>query len=349
VVSRLHLQSPTQCGFRPGHGALDAIFTLQHLIHSAQHHRQRLYVVFVDFKKAFDRVRRNLSLEPCRELGIHDLFLDLLVKLYDMVCCRVAVDGSLAEPIRTTSCTKQGGELSHLFCLFIELLHDMILLELQGASPVLDGLRFPDIMYADDVTLISSSPAEVQQLSDNLDVFCRIFSKSACLAVIYRDFHHIPSPAVGNATRVVADMSTCNLLPPYTRYVPLGCAWWTKMSQARQGEQSIACRAWVEDVQRARAGCATCWSGHPLHTLCSSPAGWGLAAGAFMGGTRCAANSGCLVQGRMISLMTHVSVLLGGSLCVSMRCGFILLAPRLISSLRPQPPPTPGCASHILN
>jgi len=83
VVSRLHLRSPTQCGFRPGHGTLDAIFTLHHLIHSAQHHRQRLYVVFVDFKKAFDRVRRDLLLERCRELGIHGPFLDLLVQLYD--------------------------------------------------------------------------------------------------------------------------------------------------------------------------------------------------------------------------------------------------------------------------
>jgi hypothetical protein len=41
-----------------------------------------LFVVFVDFKKAFDRVRRDLLLERCRELGIHGEFLDLLVKMY---------------------------------------------------------------------------------------------------------------------------------------------------------------------------------------------------------------------------------------------------------------------------
>jgi hypothetical protein len=28
VVSRLNLRSPTQCGFRPGHGTLDAIFAV---------------------------------------------------------------------------------------------------------------------------------------------------------------------------------------------------------------------------------------------------------------------------------------------------------------------------------
>jgi hypothetical protein len=48
LVSRLNRRSPTQCGFRPGHGTLDAIFTLHHLIHSAQHNAQPLFVVFVE-------------------------------------------------------------------------------------------------------------------------------------------------------------------------------------------------------------------------------------------------------------------------------------------------------------
>jgi len=388
VVSRLHLRSPTQCGFRPGHGTLDAIFTLQHLIHSAQHNRQRLYVVFVDFKKAFDRVRRDLLLERCRELGIHGLFLDLLVKLYDNVCCRVAVDGSLGEPIRTTTGTKQGSELSPLlFGLFIELLHDMIRLKLPGAGPVLDGLRVPDVMYADDVTLISSSPAEVQQLLDILDVFCRIFDMEVnlaphktCVVVFRRPRTPLPSgfrlryrgcevalqkqyvylgvlmhetrglagaadalaaaaskamhavltrcrranltqfdiktrmfdvlvePVLSYASHIWGPLSfrkrllaspfstksegvhtsylrimagasksasldvvyrDLHRLPIMYHWVVLAVRWWTKMSKARQDEQPMACRAWVEDVKLAKAGCATCWSSHLLHTLCS--------------------------------------------------------------------------------
>ena len=200
VVSGLSLRSPTQCGFRPGHGTLDAIFTMQHLIHSAQHDRRLLYVVFVDFKKAFDKVRRDLLLERCRELGIHGEFLAVLVALYDQVYCCVAVNGALGEPVRTTTGTKQGSELSPLlFGLFIEVLHDLIKLKLPGAGPVLGSLRVPDIMYADDVALVSSDPAEAQQLLDVLDVFCRLFDMEVnlaphktCVVVFRRPRAHVP-------------------------------------------------------------------------------------------------------------------------------------------------------------
>lgn len=183
LAARLSLRAPTQCGFRPGYGTLDAIFTLQHLVNAAQHAKRRLYVVFVDFKKAFDKVRRDLLLERCRELGVHGPFLDMLVALYEHVCCQVAVNGELGEVFSTASGTKQGSELSPLlFGLFIELLHYLIKLKLPGAGPVLSGLQVPDVMYADDVTLLSFDPAEVQQLVDVLDVFCRLFDMEVNLA-----------------------------------------------------------------------------------------------------------------------------------------------------------------------
>jgi hypothetical protein len=108
LASTLSLRAPTQCGFRPGHGTLDAVFTLQHLVSVARHRRRRLYVVFVDFRKAFDKVRRDLLLERCREVGVHGPFMEMLVALYDRVCCQVAVNGELGEAFSTASGTKQG-------------------------------------------------------------------------------------------------------------------------------------------------------------------------------------------------------------------------------------------------
>jgi len=159
-------------------------------------------------------------------------------------------------------------------------------------------------------------------------------SKSACLDVIYRDFHRIP---------VMYHWPRHKCLPYRT------AGWWTKMSQARHGEQSMACRAWVEDVQLARAGCATCQSSHLLHTLCSlslldggwrqQPLDWLLGRSWEEGVVQ---NKPWMPYsrpaGRAPSLRTHVSLLLGGSLCVSMRYGFILLAPQLISTPRATAP-----------
>lgn len=170
------------------------------MISGARFRRGRLYVVFVDFKKAFDTVRRDLLMERCREIGVHGQFLDLLVALYDRVCLRVAVGGEVGEPFGTHAGTKQGSELSPLlFGLFIELLHELIKLRLPGAGPVLGQLRVPDVMYADDVTLIANSPEDAQALLDVLDIFCRLFGMEVNLAphktcvVVFRR-PHTPVP-----------------------------------------------------------------------------------------------------------------------------------------------------------
>ena len=91
VVERSNLRALTQCGCRKDHGTLDAIFTLQHMINAARWSGRRLYVVFVDFKKAFDRVRRDLLVARCSQLGIHGPFLHALTLLYDKVQQQVCV------------------------------------------------------------------------------------------------------------------------------------------------------------------------------------------------------------------------------------------------------------------
>jgi hypothetical protein len=76
IVEREGIRAPTQCGFRGKYGCLDALFTMQHLISQvhwtgpgSSPQRSRLWAVFVDFRKAFDLVRRDLLIARCRELG----------------------------------------------------------------------------------------------------------------------------------------------------------------------------------------------------------------------------------------------------------------------------------------
>jgi hypothetical protein len=135
-----------------------------------------LWAVFVDFSKAFDTVHRDLLLERCRTLGIHGAFLDALVMLYDVTKMRVAVNGRIGREFQTFLGTKQGSELSPLlFGLFMDLLHELIIQQVPGAGPTIGSMSIPDLMYADDVCLLSTDPAKAQQLLDCLSLFCTLF------------------------------------------------------------------------------------------------------------------------------------------------------------------------------
>ena len=46
----------SQCGFRKGHGCTDTVFCARQLVERTQEHKEQLYVVFVDLRKAYDSV-----------------------------------------------------------------------------------------------------------------------------------------------------------------------------------------------------------------------------------------------------------------------------------------------------
>jgi Reverse transcriptase (RNA-dependent DNA polymerase) len=171
-----HMRAVVQCGFRQGHGTLDALFTMQHLISKAVFEKRPLYVCYVDFTKAFDMVRREEMLSRARQLGMGGRFLEVLDGWFRNTMLRVDVNGKCGEPFPTFRGTKQGSRLSPLcFGLFVEQLHELIQMQLPGAGPVVGSLRVPDIMYADDIKLMACTPSELQQLLDVLHLFCLLF------------------------------------------------------------------------------------------------------------------------------------------------------------------------------
>lgn len=196
IIEAAQLRAASQCGLRKGCGAIDATYTLQTVITQAQHRRSALWAVFVDFAKAFDMVRRDLLLERCRQLGVHGPFLNALAMLYDRVLLRVSVNGCTGPAFATYRGTKQGSELSPLlFGIFMDWLHELILLRVPGAGPTIEAIRVPILLYADDVVLLAASQQDAQALLNCLDLFSRIFDMHVNLAphktccVVFRSAH----------------------------------------------------------------------------------------------------------------------------------------------------------------
>lgn len=168
------LRADGQAGFRKDHRTTDNIFILQSLISNARKGKKKLYCCFVDFKKAFDSVPRHRLWEVLSELGINGDILACLQSIYAQDEASVLTQAGLTEAFRCTTGVKQGCPASPLlFGLFIDEIEAL----LKTASDDIDAPRLLQVMvaillFADDIALLSYSPAGLQNQLSILAKFC---------------------------------------------------------------------------------------------------------------------------------------------------------------------------------
>lgn len=178
-VEKEGLRADFQAGFRKDYRTMDNVFILKTLIAKAKAlnsipKKKRLYVCFVDFKKAFDTVPRSLLWERLSQLGVNGQFLQAVKCMYDKVICRVKTPSGFTNPFPSTLGVKQGCPLSPLlFGLYI----DHIQQYLNGFIRYIDAPRLnttpiPALLYADDLALISESKCGLQTSLEVLEYFC---------------------------------------------------------------------------------------------------------------------------------------------------------------------------------
>ncbi len=168
------LRAKGQAGFRKDFRTTDNLFILRTLIEQAIFQKKKLYTCFVDFKKAFDTVPRDLLWQVLEGLGISGRILECLRSMYrqDQACLHHPEEGLMP----TFFCrigVKQGCPLSPLlFGLFIDGLEKQ-LNALEGDTPLMLGqLAVRLLFYADDLALMSHTPAGLQKQLDVLQAFC---------------------------------------------------------------------------------------------------------------------------------------------------------------------------------
>ena len=171
-----HKIDEAQAGFRRGYSVTDNIFTLQAMIQKYLSKRGgRFYCLFVDFKKAFDKINHAKLFECLENRGIHGKMLRILKSMYSNLrsCVKTPEGATPLFPCNTG--TRQGDVTSTtIFIIFINEL--CTLLRENCTSGIFINNDIPDILcllLADDVTSCAETVVRLQQQLNLIDIFCR--------------------------------------------------------------------------------------------------------------------------------------------------------------------------------
>ena len=164
--------SPNQIGFEKGHRTGDHVFVLTTVVNKfLKVEKKRLFVAFIDFRKAYDKINRNLLLLKLQKRGIKGKFYQNLKAIYSDISYVIKVKGGYLDPIPSTCGLKQGGVLSpSLFNIFIDDIKDLF----DASCDPVDMFDVPlsHLLYADDLILMSTSMDGLNKCLEKLRSYC---------------------------------------------------------------------------------------------------------------------------------------------------------------------------------
>ena len=158
-----------QAGFRAGRSTTEQIFNLRILCEKYLQHQQDLYHVFIDFKKAFDRVWHAALWATMKKYNISTNLIRVIKNLYNKATSAVLFNSSIGDWFRTTVGVRQGCLLSPtLFNIFLERIMTDALEDHEGTVSI-GGRTITNLRFADDIDGLAGEEEELANLVERLD------------------------------------------------------------------------------------------------------------------------------------------------------------------------------------
>lgn len=151
-----------QCGFVEGKGTTNAIYILRTLIERSLEVQKEVYLCFIDYTKAFDRVKHGDLMKQLENIEIDGKDIRIIQNLYWEQKAAMRVDDEMSSFQKIKRGVRQGCVLSpDLFSLYSE----EIMRNLDGKPGIkVGGYIFNNLRYADDTVLIAENKEDLQEL-----------------------------------------------------------------------------------------------------------------------------------------------------------------------------------------
>ena len=145
-------------------GCVEHILALRLIFDYAKCEKKKLFVLFVDFSKAYDRVPRKTLFSILKNLGCGKRFFKAVMAIY-----KNTVNILISEYVRSTIGVKQGGPMSCLlFVIYLNVL--AVMLKLLGDDSFL--LDVHALMLMDDTVILASTRKKIIEKFTVLMEFC---------------------------------------------------------------------------------------------------------------------------------------------------------------------------------
>ncbi len=156
-----------QFGFRKGTGTREAIFGLRTLCARSIQVQQDLFLCFIDYEKAFDKVKHAKLIEILSEHDVGKKNLGVIKNLYWLQEAAIRLDDELTEWKSIEQGVRQGCVMSPLLFNF----YSEIVMRHNGIDQLglnVNGKIINNLRYADDTVLIATSEKELQTMVDRV-------------------------------------------------------------------------------------------------------------------------------------------------------------------------------------
>ena len=156
---------PSQFGFRPNWNCMDALMIARPLIDAANDKkRSGLLMVFLDWAKAFDRLKPDTLIVALRRFGLPEPFVQMIGGIYRVRRFFIQDHIGTSAEHEQAAGIAQGCPLSLFLFIIVQsvMFHDIDNQIHLDPEPAFVFIR--NLLYADDTLLVSSSLTNLQRL-----------------------------------------------------------------------------------------------------------------------------------------------------------------------------------------